>query len=728
MRHTTGFLYDANANLTATIDPRDPDINVIDPLPADPQIASRNLYDALNRVRQTVDAEGGVTLLAYSVLDKVEAVIAPNNAATSYDYNGFGELTQKVSPDAGTTAYTYDEAGNRKTEQNANHAPDERTEYIYDALNRSIAIHYVGAGRDVAMHYDDVDHGDGVATNGVGRVTRMVDETGMTRYWYDRRGQVTKKQLTTSARNYVTSYTYTNVGQIESITYPSGRTVLHTRDQAQRITRITTTAPGASVSQVVVDQVTHVPFGPVASWIYGNGISATRAYDLSGRLKSLDYAGLMARNYGYDAASNIVSIVDALDPRRQQSFAYDDRSQITAAAGPWGDWTYAYDAVGNLTARAKNGSVDNFVYEPNSNRLDKVLDDFGVLKFDYRADDAGNTTRGYLGHEYTYGGDNRISNVTTSGRHASTFHNGLGQPIKEMAFGRTSGRRLHATVFSYDESGRLLAVDRRARAGADLFEYIYLEDTPVAYVSATATESLYFIHPDHIDTPKVLTDDNGTSVIDMYLAPFGTTALHRRAATTLPALRYPGQHRSAASGVIYNWHREYDPFAGRYLQSDPVGLAGGLNTYAYVGNNPLRRTDRLGLLPDCDTYLIGSRTSQRHQHNRELLRRAFSLVPRNITPGIGQNLDPRHPRRSPIGPSIAIEIWLQQTEWFRVQEFLISDLFNQFKSFCEDTIEGSCGRSETIRFSSEFEEHVSSERRLLREYIDVIDRLLRRVL
>jgi hypothetical protein len=51
-----------------------------------------------------------------------------------------------------------------------------------------------------------------------------------------------------------------------------------------------------------------------------------------------------------------------------------------------------------------------------------------------------------------------------------------------------------------------------------------------------------------------------------------------------------------SAGLHYNYYRDYDPATGRYLQSDPIGLAGGVNPYAYVGNNPLRYVDPFGLM------------------------------------------------------------------------------------------------------------------------------------
>ena len=61
-------------------------------------------------------------------------------------------------------------------------------------------------------------------------------------------------------------------------------------------------------------------------------------------------------------------------------------------------------------------------------------------------------------------------------------------------------------------------------------------------------------------------------------------------------LRYSGQYYDAESKTNYNVNRNYEPVTGRYLLSDPLGLAGGTSTYAYVSNNPLSLSGLLGLL------------------------------------------------------------------------------------------------------------------------------------
>jgi RHS repeat-associated protein len=147
-----------------------------------------------------------------------------------------------------------------------------------------------------------------------------------------------------------------------------------------------------------------------------------------------------------------------------------------------------------------------------------------------------------------------------------------------------------ATHFVYDRAGALLGEYRDD--GSVVREYAWLDGMPLA-LFAGADAAAYAIHSDHLDTPQKMTDAGGQVVWDASYEPFGQVTLLTEA-VELP-LRFPGQYFDGETGLHQNWHRDYDPGLGRYLQSDPIGLAGGLNTYAYVEGNPVKFVDPRGL-------------------------------------------------------------------------------------------------------------------------------------
>ena len=110
-----------------------------------------------------------------------------------------------------------------------------------------------------------------------------------------------------------------------------------------------------------------------------------------------------------------------------------------------------------------------------------------------------------------------------------------------------------------------------------------------------ASTQMYFIHNDHLGTPQVVTDQSQMVVWEGQQKPFGE--VEETTASIEQLSRFPGQYFDEESNLHYNYFRDYDPTLGRYIQSDPIGLRGGINTYAYVGGNPLMYTDPTGENP-----------------------------------------------------------------------------------------------------------------------------------
>ncbi|MBU1192528.1 MAG: RHS domain-containing protein [Gammaproteobacteria bacterium] len=118
--------------------------------------------------------------------------------------------------------------------------------------------------------------------------------------------------------------------------------------------------------------------------------------------------------------------------------------------------------------------------------------------------------------------------------------------------------------------------------------------------AVVANGKLYYVHVDHLGTPKVLTDEAGTKVWSATHDPFGLATVNEDPDENGQAvtfnLRYAGQYADQEAGLHQNYFRTYDPSTGRYLESDPIGLITGTNLYSFVLNNPVRYSDPYGLI------------------------------------------------------------------------------------------------------------------------------------
>jgi len=134
-------------------------------------------------------------------------------------------------------------------------------------------------------------------------------------------------------------------------------------------------------------------------------------------------------------------------------------------------------------------------------------------------------------------------------------------------------------------------------------------DIPVNVTAAVPV--LYDIHVDHLGTPRMVTDSAGNSVWEWIGTPFGESLPNQNPSGVagkefVMNLRFPGQVFDQETGLHYNYFRDYDPNAGRYVQSDPIGLGGGINTYDYVNGRPFEEHDRFGLAPGLNMSGSGS--------------------------------------------------------------------------------------------------------------------------
>lgn len=571
---TTSYQYDNNGNLTTLTDPRN--------------AVTQTAFDGLNRVKHVTDALNGVTQMTYDGQDNVTSATDPNGNATTYTVNGFGFVTEVDSPDSGATKYIYDLAGNVLTRTDARKVV---TNYTYDALNRPLTRTYPSdPAEDVSYAYDSTTGGN----FGVGKLTSVADAAGTASLTYDAYGNRISEKRVIAGVNYTTGYAYDLAGNLTKIAYPSGLIVNYQRDALGQVSGVTVQKDGNSAPTTVASNISYLPFGPMQNLTFGNGVQLTDSHDLDYRLSRTQATGSVAvqdLTLGYDGADNIVSIADAVSPNLSETFQYDPLGRVTQGTGAWGTDNYSYDAVGNrlshsLTSDGATAST-SYSYARGSNQL--ASESTGGLTSLYKYDLAGSLLSGKTGkgktaqlRSFAYNADERLA---TAGS-ASLTYDAFGQRVAETAAG--GGEH-----FIFGSDGALLA-EHNAQ-GVLIRNYVYLNGHPLAFVDGAGNVSS--ILDDQVGQPRIMLDASGAVTWQRIAGIFGDTVAQPAGDSAANPLRFPGQWADDNTGLNYNYFRDYDPGTGRYIETDPVGLRGGVNDYAYVGGNPLNRVDLLGL---CD--------------------------------------------------------------------------------------------------------------------------------
>jgi RHS repeat-associated protein len=334
----------------------------------------------------------------------------------------------------------------------------------------------------------------------------------------------------------------------------------------------------------VLNSVTYEPLGPVSGWTWGNGTTTTRTYDTDGKISQIVSAG--TKTYSYDDAFRITGLTDTSPGASNWTYGYDNLDRLTSGTSPTVTRGWTYDANGNRQTEAGT-AASTYSISPSSNRIASIT---GALARTYAYDAAGNTT-GYATVTASYNEAGRLQTLTNGSSTETSVYNALGQRIQIS--GGTSGTVLYA----YDEAGHLLG--EYDSTGALIEETVWLGDTPVATLRPNgATVTVYYVHSDQLNTPRQVTRPSDNMAMWTWNSdPFGTDAANANP-SGLGAftynLRFPGQIFDGQAGLHLNYFRDYDSATGRYTESDPIGLKGGINTYLYSDADPLGRYDATG--------------------------------------------------------------------------------------------------------------------------------------
>lgn len=407
-------------------------------------------------------------------------------------------------------------------------------------------------------------------------------------------------------------------GKLTSMTYPPGNRVNYTYDSAGKLSEIILNPVAANgvgtdleATIVLVKEITYAPFGNVKGWSWGNSSETAvngyaRTYDLDGRVTSYNLGNALTtgtlRTVAYDAGSRIISYTHTgasttpVPSSLNQTFGYDVTDRLKSNGSATTNRSYSYDDSGNRTNFGIGSSNYANTISATSNRLMATA---GPLPAKTNSFDAAGNLLSDGTVTYTYNPRNRMRSSTVAGVTVTQLDNGLGQRVQRSG---------SPGIFVYDENGQLVG-EYSGATGAKVRETVYLGDLPIAVlkpVSAgneptpTVATEVYYVFPDHLGTPRVITAASDGAIVWRWdqgdasgLTPPNENPVGRGMFTF--NLRMPGQYHDRENNLFYNYFRDYDPQTGRYVQSDPIGLEGGINTYAYVEGNPLSYIDPEGL-------------------------------------------------------------------------------------------------------------------------------------
>jgi len=615
-------------------------------------------YDALRRLTSITQDVGGaepssanaLTQLGYDVQDNLVSVTDPNGGQTRYVYDDLGNLISMTSPDTGTSSYSYDESGNIATMTDAK---GQVFNYSYDAQGRIILADAPGISDDIRYVYDSCENGAGKLCS----VNRDVVTVSYGYTAFGDIKSSTQSVATFAPYEQAeaqVSYIYDAAGRIRDMIYPGGNKVTYTYDAAGNVYTVILN----DGEKNLVTGALYYPFGPERFVTRDNGSSIFGYMDQAYRTFIAGHGGYFYDVIYYDENGNPatfyssegskVHAYDALDrldtssgPYGSRDYGYDINGNRTSKQVDSVTNNYSYDTNTN---RMNTNAGSSVVLDANGN-----TSSLGGMSISFTSDNRVSNIPGNAYYTYNGLGERSMKALLASGVAGTHGHKlktiyVYGLDGKLLAETGSSGKvkkeyiylndKLLATVVYEPSGGESILnadMDNDGAIGVDDFLIWYFNHYSLGDISrdinvdglldtndislvvncalsggtaagcATSSydRSIYYAHNDHLGTPHMLSDETGTAVWSAVYDPFGKATvnddLDADGSSVTLNIRFPGQYYDAESRLHYNYFRYYDPETGRYITSDPIGLNGGLNTFGYVGGNPLKWVDFLGL-------------------------------------------------------------------------------------------------------------------------------------
>jgi RHS repeat-associated protein len=428
---TTTFAYNTNGTLATIKDPLNNlttigyfTTGLINTIKDAANNTTTYAYDARGNRTSIIDPVNGSqkpTTFAYDSMNRLTKITYPDSTFVQFGYDSRGRRTSVTDQNAKITAYAYDDADRLISVTDAQTPTHGVTQYAYDTENNLTSI-TDALNRQTLFHYDAerrLDH-------------TTFPSTLIESYGYDAANNLTSK---TDRNNQTIIYNYDALGRLTSKSYPDGSGVSYTYDLAGRMTEV---QDGTGTYGFTYDNM-------------GRLTQTTTDY-------AFDAAGAYSMEYGYDAASNRLSMTD---PQSQAtSYVYDVLNRLKTLSSPQGSFCFSYDALSRRTQMTRpNGITTNYSYNPVST-LASVLHQSGKTTFDgatYTYDAAGNRLtkvdkRTGTQSNYTYDAIYQLTK-TTQGTHSPTTTETYNY---DLVGNRLSS--LGVSPYSYNSSNELTSI------------------------------------------------------------------------------------------------------------------------------------------------------------------------------------------------------------------------------------------------------------------------------
>jgi RHS repeat-associated protein len=437
----------------------------------------------------------------------------------------------------------------------------------------------------------------------------------------------------TAATAFVADIDYNAKGQRRRIEHGNGAVTVYERDPLScRVLRLTTTRPAgadAMASQLFRDtgivQDLHLTYDPIGNITRIEDAALTTVFHDSERVEPV-------RSYTYDAVYRLIAATGREHIGQTALAAANAAARDFPFAGPAANpndlqalrnYTeqYDYDAAGNLERlrhiATDGGWTRRYDYEEaslldigqRSNRLTRTVMGNGLDHTEpYAYDSHGSVTS--MPHLGTLDWDfqDRLHRVDLGGGGTAFFvYDASGERVRKVIESQSGTRRKERIYLGgfevdreYDATGATVVLERESLQVADDTQRIALVETPTvangAPVAAPAPLLRYQL-VDQLDSSCTELDAGGALIAHEEYHPYGTTAFQagRSAAeVSLKRYRHTGKERDGETGFSYHGTRYYAPWLGRWVSTDPSGIKGGLNLYAYGDANPVSKADRSG--------------------------------------------------------------------------------------------------------------------------------------